>query len=460
MTTTRVFINYRRRDTRHVAGRLRDQLVNRFGKDSVFVDVESILPGEDYVAAIDGAVSSCDYMLVLIGEDWLTPDDGGVRRIDDPNDRLRLEIEAGLRHQTTVIPVLVDAARMPKSHELPASLVPLSRHQAARLRYDSFPGDARYLIDALDPEHAASPPTQPGPGAPAANDGETEIETRAESKVERIARWLSFALLVVVLLQLLLTTSSESDYVESARGLSSGAATLVWLLPALPIALAAILTATRGSAGAALGCVVGALFWVWITARFNVNRAGESPAPHLLLGLMLVAAAVGLVVARPELRHPVTANGAAPALAGTLFLVLALAGRSASGLVGAVAAGESPTADLLTTPGARPALVIPVLLAGTAVVLRLGPSQARALLVAAWLQVLYPLVVRALGFPDVIRDGTALPKGVDSIVYLAGSFCIVLAVHASQRRALREPEGGSPGPTRGDMSAVVRGPSR
>ena len=347
MTTTRVFINYRRRDTRHVAGRLRDQIVNRFGEDSVFVDVESILPGQDYVTAIDGAVSSCDYMLVLIGEDWLTPDEGGRRRIDDPNDRLRLEIEAGLRHQTTVIPVLVDAARMPKSRELPGSLVPLSRHQAVRLRHDSFPGDSRYLIDALDPEHAASPPTQPGPEAPASKGGETGIEPTAESKVERIARWLSFALLVVVLLQLLLTASSESVYVESARGLSTGPAALVWLLPALPVALAAILTAARGSAGAALGCVVGALFWVWITARFNVNMAGESPAPHLLLGLMLVAAAVGLVVARPGLRHPVTANGAAPALAGILFLVLALACRGASGLVGAVAAGESPTGDLL-----------------------------------------------------------------------------------------------------------------
>lgn len=456
MTTIRVFINYRRRDTRHVAGRLRDQIVNRFGEDSVFVDVESILPGQDYVTAIDGAVSRCDYMLVLIGEDWLTPDDAGVRRIDDPNDRLRLEIEAGLRHQTMVIPVLVDTARMPKSRELPASLVPLSRHQAVHLRHDSFPGDARYLIDALDPEHAASPPTQPGPGEPAAKDGETEIE----SKVERTARWLSFALLVVVLLRLLLTVSSEGELVAAARDLSSGLAALIWLLPALPVALAAILTATRGSAGAALGCVVGALFWVWTTATFNVNRAGESPGPHLLLGLMLVAAAVGLVVARPGLRRPITANSATPALVGILFLVLAVAGRGVSRLVGAVAAGESPPSDLLTTPGAWPAVVIPVLLAGTAVLFRLGPSQARALLVAAWLQVLYPLVVRALGFPNVVRDGTAVLKGVDTVVYLAASLCIVLAVRASQRRALREPEGGSPRPTRGDTSADVRGPSR
>ena len=437
MTTVRVFINYRRRDTRHVAGRLRDQIVNRFGEDSVFVDVESILPGEDYVTAIDGAVGRCDYMLVLIGEDWLTPDDRGVRRIDDPNDRLRLEIEAGLRHQTMVIPVLVDAARMPKGRELPASLFPLSRHQAVHLRHDSFPGDARYLIDALDPEDAASPPTQPGPAASVtAKGGETEIET----KVERTARWLSFALLVVVLLRLLLTDSSESVYVESARGLSSGLAALVWLLPALPVALAAILTATRGSAGVALGSVVGALFWVWTTAVFNVGDAGDSPAPHLLLGLVLVAAAACMVVARPGLRHPVTANGVAAALAGVVFLVLAVAGRGLSRLVSAVVAGNSSPSDLLTTPGAGPAVVIPVLLAGTAVLLRLGPSQARALLVAAWLQVLYPLVVRALGYPSDVADGSAVLKGVDAVVFLAGSYCIVLAVRASQRRALREQE--------------------
>ena len=80
----RVFVNYRREDTRHVAGRLRDLVVTRFGDGSVFVDVESIEPGVDYVQAIDGAVSGCDVMLVLIGDRWLAPDEQGLRRIDDP----------------------------------------------------------------------------------------------------------------------------------------------------------------------------------------------------------------------------------------------------------------------------------------------------------------------------------------------------------------------------------------
>ena len=72
--------------------------------------------------------------------------------------------------------------------------------------------------------------------------------------------------------------------------------------------------------------------------------------------------------------------------------------------------------------------------------LRLGHAQARALLVAAWLQVLYPLVVRALGFPDAVNNNEAVLKGVDAGVYLLASYCIVLAVRAGQRRALREPE--------------------
>src|SRR5680860_417496 len=127
----RVFVNYRRNDTRHVAGRLRDLIVARFGENSVFVDVESIEPGLDYVTAIDTAVGSCQVMLVLIGDRWLdASNDQGLRRIDDPNDRLRLEIEAGLRHQTRVIPVLIDSASMPKSKDLPAPLAPLARHQA------------------------------------------------------------------------------------------------------------------------------------------------------------------------------------------------------------------------------------------------------------------------------------------------------------------------------------------
>ena len=440
--TVSVFINYRRSDTRHVAGRLRDQIVARFGEDSVFVDVESILPGQDYVTAIDGAVSACDFLLVLIGEDWLTPDERGVRRIDDPNDRLRLEIEAGLRHETLVIPVLVDAARMPKSRELPESLVPLSRHQAVHLRHDSFAADVRFLLDAIDPLEQQQPPTQPivaqrgreRPGRAQATD-----RPAAETALMRGARWVSVALLVVVLLRLLLTLSAESDLVSQSRGLSSGpAASLVWLLPAVPVVLAAILTAARGSAGTALGCVVGALCWVWSTAAFNVDQ-GDSAGSHVLIGLLLVGAAVSMVVAREPLRRPVAANRTGAALAATPLLVLAVVGRGASKLVESLVAGDTGSGQLLSTPGAVPAIVIPLLLAGTAVIVRLGHVQAQALLVAAWLQVLYPLVVRGLGLPAAISDGTAASKVAGSVVYLLASYCIVLAVRAGQRRALREP---------------------
>ena len=96
-------------------------------------------------------------MLVLIGEEWLTPDDGGVRRIDDPNDRLRLEIEAGLRHQTTVIPVLVDAAgcrRAGTCRVARAAVAAPGRAAAARL----FRSDTEHLLDAI-----AGSPRSPAP---------------------------------------------------------------------------------------------------------------------------------------------------------------------------------------------------------------------------------------------------------------------------------------------------------
>jgi hypothetical protein len=361
--TVRAFINYRRSDTRHVAGRLRDQMVARFGEDSVFVDVESILPGQDYVTAIDAAVSGCDYLLVLIGEDWLTRDDNGARRIDDPNDRLRLEIEAGLRHQTMVIPVLVDGARMPKSRELPESLVPLSRHQAVHLRHDSFAADARFLLDALDPQEDQQPPTQPilnqrGPerpgrrratGRPAAETaagntaGETTAESADETVVMRTARWLAVALLVVFLLVLLSSLSAQRDLLLGTRGLTtSGLAASVWLLPAVPVTVATILTAGRRSSGTALGLVVGALFWVWTTAAFSIDQGGSS-APHVLLGLLLVGAAACLVVAHEPLHRPVSGNRATAALAATPLLVLAVVGRGASRVVESLVAGDTGT---------------------------------------------------------------------------------------------------------------------
>src|SRR6187200_143329 len=113
----RVFINYRRKDTQHVAGRVRDRIDARFGRDRVFMDVEDIGLGGTWRQEIEDAVECSAVMLVLIGERWLEKDESGHRRIDDPFDPLRIEVESGLRHKSRVIPVLVDSARMPRAED-------------------------------------------------------------------------------------------------------------------------------------------------------------------------------------------------------------------------------------------------------------------------------------------------------------------------------------------------------
>ncbi len=115
-----IFISYRRDDASGHAGRLFDRLAQRFGPDSVFMDVTDIAPGEDFARVIEDSVGIADLLLAMIGPQWLSASDrAGARRLDDPSDFVRREIAAGLHGDTTVIPVLVRGARMPREDELP-----------------------------------------------------------------------------------------------------------------------------------------------------------------------------------------------------------------------------------------------------------------------------------------------------------------------------------------------------
>ena len=115
-----IFISYRREDTEGQAGRLFDDLVEQFGKDSVFMDVAGIEPGRDFRRAIDEQVSSCGVLLALIGKSWLdAKDESGRRRLDDAMDFVRLETGSALKRDIPVIPVLVRGASMPRADQLP-----------------------------------------------------------------------------------------------------------------------------------------------------------------------------------------------------------------------------------------------------------------------------------------------------------------------------------------------------
>ena len=127
----RIFISYRREETAYPAGWLCDRLIEHLGQGQVFKDVDSIQLGDDFVEVITAAVARCDVLLALIGDQWLTiTGEDGRRRLENPDDFVRLEIEAALTRNVRVIPVLVDGARMPRAGELPPSLAKLVRRQA------------------------------------------------------------------------------------------------------------------------------------------------------------------------------------------------------------------------------------------------------------------------------------------------------------------------------------------
>jgi TIR domain len=147
----RIFISYRREETAYPAAWLFDRLADRFGGRQVFKDVDSIQLGDDFVEVITRAVGSCDVLLALIGNEWLTiTDEHGRRRLDDPDDFVRLEIEAALTRKVRVIPILVDGARMPRTDELPDSVAKLVRRQALELSPARFDSDTGRLLKVLD----------------------------------------------------------------------------------------------------------------------------------------------------------------------------------------------------------------------------------------------------------------------------------------------------------------------
>jgi hypothetical protein len=147
-----IFIGYRRDDTADVAGRIYDAMALRFGKNRIFKDVDNIGPGVDFGDYIKSVLPRCRVALVLIGPHWLeSKNESGRRRIDDEHDWVRIEIETALATpDILVVPVLVNGARMPRSEDVPESLRPLLRRNAAIIRRDpDFHDDVERLATAL-----------------------------------------------------------------------------------------------------------------------------------------------------------------------------------------------------------------------------------------------------------------------------------------------------------------------
>jgi hypothetical protein len=128
-----IAISYRREDSLPIAGRLYDRLQAKFGKKNVFMDFDSIPPGVDFRERIKETIEKSDLVIALIGPHWLGEQGDGSRRIDDPTDFVRLEIDYALKAKIPVIPLLIDNTQMPKPDKLPNEIEPLAFRNALPL---------------------------------------------------------------------------------------------------------------------------------------------------------------------------------------------------------------------------------------------------------------------------------------------------------------------------------------
>jgi hypothetical protein len=181
-----VFVSYRRDDVPDATDRLTEDLRERFGHENVFIDIDSIEIGADFVEVIADWVARADVFLAVIGRNWIDakrPD--GQRRIDDPADYVRIEIEAALRQNQRAVPVLIHGAVAPAPSQLPVSVAPLMRRNAVELTRRYWDEDIRGLIAALERVPPRGQVTSPGgvPGGeqtPASDPISIEVH-RAES---------------------------------------------------------------------------------------------------------------------------------------------------------------------------------------------------------------------------------------------------------------------------------------
>ncbi len=150
MLVTKIAISYRRTDA-DATGRLFDRLVLKYGKESVFRDIDSVPFGLDFRKVIDEALKDADIFIAVVGPNWRGVDDIGKARINDESDLVRIEVETALKRKIPVVPVLVGGATMPQPTELPESLREFSFRNAAGIDSGrNFDADVKRLIRSMD----------------------------------------------------------------------------------------------------------------------------------------------------------------------------------------------------------------------------------------------------------------------------------------------------------------------
>lgn len=184
-----IFINYRKDDSSWNALALYNELLKYFPKESIFKDFNTIRPGDDFVESIQKALSHCNVLLVVMSKNWLdVKDRHGNRRINDPDDLVRIEIATAIERNIQVIPVLFDNIPMPTSADLPDNLRSLPRRQFVEIETTRFEADVKKLADAIGELMGEQPilpkkevPVNTGGGQQNQNTGNQHIKKPEEN---------------------------------------------------------------------------------------------------------------------------------------------------------------------------------------------------------------------------------------------------------------------------------------
>jgi hypothetical protein len=346
-----IFLSYRRQDSQSATGRLADDLEAHFGDERVFRDRE-IAAGDDFVEAIRRSVESSTVVLVVVGAHWLAASDGqGRRRLDDPGDFVRLEIELALAAGVAVVPVLVEAAKMPSAAELPASLAAFARCQAVELSDQRWRFDVDTLIASLQSRFGIDAAASASIDAVAAPRGATGwagdladlalhprrlIARRQSGGASDHARAFAFLGGAVLLGQAILLTTIDIDLVARGSALDIALGIAVWLLTALLLGLllAAFLIGTLALAWrivargalvrrvAVVGAYVYGGVWLGVWAGFTLTVvAVQLVDPGWLAGSVAdVHAAVA--ASRPIATRPMAGFAQGPLADGARVLLV------------------------------------------------------------------------------------------------------------------------------------------
>jgi TIR domain len=424
----KIFVSYRRDDASSEAGRITDWLDRRFGEDEVFMDINALEPGVDFVEGIEQAVETIDALIAVIGPGWVDAlDEDGNRRLDDPADWVRQEIANALGRGIRVIPVLVKGAAMPPAVKLPDDLKPLRRRNALPITERQWRAGVEELIEALD--GVVTPAPQPPPPTTTTQGAQPSPPT-----LPAYPAWTVLGAPVGAAMTLsgVVIHGSNDTFLHPSFGgpVNFHDSDLLWRLAGVFTTLP-----TLGIAATA--------FVAWLVSRRNPQSHAACAGAILLCGLQGVALYAGVLAADHR-------SGFAIALVGSLVLC-AVALPVVSRFAGGASDRFSPPLGLATRTTA--VLGVVVMVSGMIVDFNNGgpaPEHVNAasvlggrperwdLLVIAGVAVIIGLLAPSLRAPRSLLAGTLVACGIGAVCMWPRFFAIPLI----ENRSISSPGAG------------------